>query len=171
MIFNQQVELLEGFEDPDFANLLCGIDELLVIKFFHYFSRFEHALKLCEFKKIDGEYVTGADWSGFAVSGNCPRYPTRNVQVDTAVRYICRFPVKRQRGNLTWRSSHRIFPYSLSAALKQIPYIRNNLFHGGKFLRPNVQRDTSLLNAGICLMQYCLAINTQLYENFLCTDR
>mgnify|MGYP005982442817 CR=1 FL=1 len=170
MTVNQQIDSLAEFTEPDFVDLLCGIDESLVIRFFHYFSRFEHALKLSDFKIIDSGFIKGANWWEFA-DESCPEYPTHNPLVDEAVRYICDNPPKRQRENLTWFSRRRIRPYSFSEALKQVPNIRNNLFHGGKYLRPNATRDSELLRSAIFLMQFCLMTNHHFFERFQCTDR
>ena len=39
----EETNPLDSFKDPDFEKLLGGIDSGLVILFFNYFSRFEHA--------------------------------------------------------------------------------------------------------------------------------
>ncbi len=48
---------LNSFQDPDFQELLGGIDITLVIRFFNYFSRFEYALKRINFKKLIVEII------------------------------------------------------------------------------------------------------------------
>lgn len=142
---------LDSFEEPNFQELLGGVDNNLVISFFNYFSRFEYALKRIDFKQIRGDYLIGADWVRYAEDEGRPTYPTKIRNVDRSVKYLCKFPVMRQRGDFSWEEKPEISPCSFSEALKQIPYVRNNLFHGGKYFRPVPARDEKLMNCSICL--------------------
>ncbi|ENK5065141.1 hypothetical protein G3W26_03790 [Klebsiella variicola] len=166
------VDPLDAFVEPNFVSLLCGIDPHSVMNFFFYFSRFEHALKIKNYKKLDGNrrYIIGANWKAFVRTLNIP-YPSGSNKVDEAVRYICSNPVKRQKENLTWENAAPIAQVSFNAALLEVPKIRNNLFHGGKYKRPDRVRDTDLLNYSIVLIKACLHADADLYREFLNTGR
>lgn len=163
-------EPLDSFEEPNFIDLLCGIDEKLVINFFFYFSRFEHALKIKDFKKLDGRqrYIIGADWPTFIETLHIP-YPSGSTLLNDAVDFICNNPVKRQKADLSWETATPIAPVSFSSALNEVPKIRNNLFHGGKYNRPDKDRDTKLLAYSIVLIKICLHNDQDLYREFLKT--
>ena len=146
---------LDEFIEPDFEKLLCGVDASLVIRFFHYFSRFEHALKTLGFKRTDRRgYLVGADWDDFVDKHNIP-YPSGSAKLDTSIDMLCSSPVKRQKSDLTWEKPAPL-TVSFENALKQVPYIRNNLFHGGKYFKPEKKRDDALILSAIYLIQVCL---------------
>lgn len=155
---------LHDFVEPDFKSLLAGVDIELVFSFFNYFSRFEHALKMCGYKKVDGRgYLTGVDWISFE-----PRifFPTDIKEVDEAISYLCENPVKRQCENLSWQDVESYTPPNFKDALKQIPFIRNNLFHGSKYLQPDSSRDNRLLKSAILLIKCCLISDRSLHREF-----
>lgn len=155
---------LATFIEPDFEKLLGGIDGKLVICFFNYFSRFEHALKMRGFKKLDHKgYIIGVDWANFSPA---IQYPTKLEQLDKAIEYLCQFPVKRQRDDLSWEKVDPIAPANFADALNQVPRIRNNLFHGGKYLKPDPDRDGALIDAAIVLIKVCLINDPQLKHEF-----
>ncbi|WP_072193745.1 hypothetical protein [Pantoea stewartii] len=159
-----QYNPLNDFVEPDFKSLLAGVDIELVFSFFNYFSRFEHALKMCGYKKVDSQgFLTGVDWRSFEPDIS---FPTHVEEVDKAISYLCENPVKRQRENLFWREVEAITPPTFRDALRQIPYIRNNLFHGSKYLRPDSARDNRLLSAAIILIKCCLISNQDLHYEF-----
>lgn len=155
---------LDSFVEPDFEKVLGGIDPKLVSSFFNYFSRFEHALKMRGLKKIDRRgYITGVDWDNFAPAIG---YPTKVEAIDKAVEYLCRAPVKRQKDDLSWEAASVINTVTFEDALRQVPFIRNNLFHGGKYLKPDAKRDNSLLEASIVLIKACLISDAALLREF-----
>ncbi|PCM58478.1 hypothetical protein [Klebsiella quasipneumoniae] len=166
------VEPLDAFVEPDFIALLCGIDPKSVMNFFFYFSRFEHALKIKNYKKLDRtrRYIVGADWNAFVSALNIP-YPSGSDKIDEAVSFICTNPVKRQKENLTWEDAVPITQASFNYALLEVPKIRNNLFHGGKYKRPDKVRDTQLLNYSVVLIKACLHGDASLYREFLNTGK
>ncbi|EPL4526772.1 hypothetical protein QCK34_004166 [Enterobacter asburiae] len=155
---------LDSFVEPDFEKVLGGIDPKLVSLFFNYFSRFEHALKMRGLKKVDRRgYITGVDWENYSPAVG---YPTKVKAIDEAVEYLCREPVKRQKEDLSWEAAPVIANVTFGDALRQVPYIRNNLFHGGKYLKPDAKRDNSLLEASIVLIKACLISDSSLLQEF-----
>ncbi|WP_343551490.1 hypothetical protein [Klebsiella quasipneumoniae] len=164
------VDPLDDFVEPNFNALLCGIDAQSVMNFFFYFSRFEHALKIKGYKKLDvnQRYIVGANWGAFAGSLKI-QYPSGSDKVDEAVSFICNNPVNRQKADLSWKRATPIAPITFKKALLEVPKIRNNLFHGGKYNRPDRVRDTQLLNYSIVLIKACLHGDADLYREFLNT--
>lgn len=155
---------LDSFVEPDFEKVLGGIDPKLVSLFFNYFSRFEHALKMRGLKKVDRRgYITGVDWGNYSPAVG---YPAKVKVIDEAVEYLCREPVKRQKEDLSWEAAPVIANVTFVDALRQVPYIRNNLFHGGKYLKPDAKRDNSLLEASIVLIKACLISDSSLLQEF-----
>ncbi|MFP2422244.1 hypothetical protein ACLEXA_11980 [Pseudescherichia vulneris] len=160
---NVEANPIDDFAEPDFEKLLGGIDPVLVASFFNYFSRFEHALKMRKFTKLNKGYIVGVDWNSYSPAIS---YPMKIEVVDKAVEYLCHQPVKRQRDDLSWESAPEIDTITFDAALRQVPYIRNNLFHGGKYLKPNPKRDNALISAAIVLIKACLICDSQLKHEF-----
>lgn len=155
---------LDSFVEPDFEKVLGGIDPKLVSSFFNYFSRFEHALKMRGLKKVDSRgYITGVDWGNYSPAIG---YPTKVKAIDEAVEYLCCEPVKRQKEDLSWEAAPAIATITFEAALRQVPFIRNNLFHGGKYLKPDAKRDNSLLESSIVLIKACLISDPALLHEF-----
>ncbi|TCC60735.1 hypothetical protein [Citrobacter braakii] len=159
----EQANPLDSFVEPDFEKVLGGIDPKLVTAFFNYFSRFEHALKMRGLKKIRSGFIVGVEWSNYSPAIN---YPTKVKAIDEAVEYLCSEPVKRQKEDLSWENTPAIANVTFDDALRQIPYIRNNLFHGGKYLKPDAKRDNSLLEASIVLIKACLINDAALLREF-----
>ncbi len=155
---------LDSFVEPDFEKVLGGIDPKLVSSFFNYFSRFEHALKMRGLKKVDSRgYITGVDWGNYSPAIG---YPTKVKAIDDAVEYLCREPVKRQKKDLSWKAAPAIATVTFVDALRQVRFIRNNLFHGGKYYKPDARRDSSLLQASIALIKTCLISDPLLLQEF-----
>ncbi|WP_309175848.1 hypothetical protein [Enterobacter roggenkampii] len=155
---------LDSFVEPDFEKLLGGIDSKLVSSFFNYFSRFEHALKMRGLKIVDRRgYIIGVDWGNYSPAIT---YPTKVKAIDDAVEFLCREPVKRQKEDLSWETAPAIATVTFDDALRQVPFIRNNLFHGGKYHKPDARRDNSLLQASIVLIKACLISDSSLLQQF-----
>ncbi len=162
----QVSDFLDQFNEPNFERLLGGLDGAAVIRFFYYFSRFEYALKRRGFKKVAGRFIVGAKWTSYVNTLAGIHYPTESIKVKNAIEVLCNHPVKRQLKNLSWQSRRPITPFSFKRALEQVPYIRNNLFHGGKYMNSNATRDLQLLESAIYLMQYCLVNDPELFDYF-----
>lgn len=159
----EETNPLDSFVEPDFEKVLGGIDPKLVSSFFNYFSRFEHALKMRGLKRVQRGYITGVEWGNYSPA---IVYPTKIKAIDGAVEYLCREPVKRQKEDLSWEAAPVIATVAFDDALRQVPFIRNNLFHGGKYLKPDAKRDNSLLEASIVLIKACLISDPALLHEF-----
>ncbi|HDU3462282.1 TPA: hypothetical protein RFL89_000603 [Klebsiella aerogenes] len=164
---NEKQDPLDEFKEPDFAKLRLGLDEKLVYSFFNYFSRFEHALKRNNFAKLskNGEYVVGVKWEDYSKTVHIP-LPTESHKVNAAIKYICNNPVKKLKADGTWDPQPQIQPENTSEVILEIPKIRNNLFHGSKYLKVDPVRDNELLNHAITMLKFCLDVNPDLRREF-----
>lgn len=140
------------------------VDKELVTKFFITFSRFEYALKR-------GGYANGnenevkANWDTLARDLREHFQPDRTDELRRAVDYIERHPPKKQiwkDHELGWANNTRPpnGPQLLSLTCF-IRTVRNNLFHGGKFLPSSVRdvsRDSTLLDSSLIILDECLRL-------------
>ncbi len=129
-------------------------DRELVFKFFAVFSLFEYSLKSAGFRNQSGDAVP--DWEKFARTIQRKFNPQVSDEVAEAVKYLVEKPPMRQtidQGRLKW--VERMKPEGktdcewLSLIVRAV---RNNLFHGGKFVyqRP---RDTLLIQHSLTVLE------------------
>jgi hypothetical protein len=119
---------------------------VLVFKFFAIFSLFEYALKSAGYRNENGDATP--DWERFARAIEKDFNPESSEELLEAVKYLYEKPPMRQiveNGTIRWMK--RVRPpgkSDLEWLSLIIRAVRNNLFHGGKFVyeRP---RDTLLV--------------------------
>jgi hypothetical protein len=147
-------------------------DRMLAWHFFIFFSRFEYALKR------SGQYLKNGDaqpnWDKFA-SDHESRFNQRaSPEVLGAVDYFLHSPPRKQLardGALGWSEPQEYNGVGprLCWLLRAIRYVRNNLFHGGKFpLIPisDPSRDRDLLLHAMVVLQACLPLNEDVHRWF-----
>ena len=151
----------------------------LILEFFLSFSRFEYALKACNF--INGNSRIAVNWdkyiatisSAFDQTLNKELDETLNKELDEAINFIMTKPPKIQRSiknKLIWEL--RIFPKNTSSIKKlrlHITDIRNNLFHGSKLdenLNPATSRNYNLLNSAIIVLNNWLELSPDVKKYF-----
>ena len=144
---------------------------LLAFKFFVAFSRFEFALKQCNFattkrKKRDDVW---ANWEAFVDSIAARFDATALPQLEEAVTYLCGAPPKHQilRGrSLVWDDTLKAATESdLHYLLRLVKAIRNNLFHGGKYPFDR-KRDRKLLHCGLTILEAWLELEPNVKHMF-----
>ena len=96
--------------------------------------------------------------------------------LQSAIGYLTTNPPMKQvvnaRQELDWHSPHRNPSDSLESwVLSLLRIARNNLFHGGKFpypheVVPEPARNRDLLEAGLSLIDACLALDPKLSHFF-----
>ena len=138
-----------------------NVDRQLAGEFLAVFARYEFALKAAGFAN-GGDRKVEAAWDIYAksIDGafarlNCP-------ELAAAVEYLIKQPPKKQvliRGKVQWRDAPPD-PKTLRAeqVLLMVRRVRNNLFHGGKFL-PGGDRDQVLVNHALVVLKACLPLN------------
>lgn len=141
------------------------LDKELACEFLGVFSRLECALKECGFVSGDGNRVK-ADWRKFAGNIN-KEFAAIDDGVTKAARdYLLNFPPKKQvlrNGNVQWVDI--ILDPNWSSAestLFMIRQVRNNLFHGGKFLKSPESvndRDKLLVKNSLIVLYACISFH------------
>ncbi len=149
-------------------------DRQLAWHFFIFFSRFEYALKRHETYLKKGTDKAEANWDLFASSHNARFIPDSTPQLQQAVRYFREHPPRKQicaSGILSWTKPQAYDDHGplLVWLLLVIRYVRNNLFHGGKFpLIPieDPSRDRDLLVHALAILSAALELDHQVKALF-----
>jgi hypothetical protein len=146
-----------------------------VFNFFIAFSIFEFALKesgyLIPPRNHNDERVTPY-WDKFAQEIENDFNPSKS-EVRNAIEYLFTNPPNHQvlvDGHIDWVHSNR--PESMSDArwlARIIKFVRNNLFHGGKYPYDPI-RDTQLLESSLIVL-YALAEMKPEFNDILATAR
>jgi len=140
-----------------------AIDQELVLKFFWKYSTFECELKRRGFLK-EGESWAKPDWKKFVEHLHRKGgFKVRMVQrLAEAIEALKAAPPRRQvvkDGQLGWED---LSPKPGDAhVLKLLMMVRNNLFHGGKYLDGHVKeiaRDSELLRAALTVLEACFEL-------------
>jgi hypothetical protein len=161
------------------GTLLQVIDRLVgdrdvVFRFFAVFSRFEYALKASGFVKKGRSGEALPDWESYATDLRGKFAEVGDERFKSACVYFAQRPPNTQvltsRG-LGWRiNPRRQDDFDEKYLLRLVRAVRHNLFHGGKYPReglvPDVARNRELLEAGISVLQWCLALSPNVKEAY-----
>jgi hypothetical protein len=159
---------------------VLGPDKQLAVEFFAVFSRFEYALKRNQYLK-EGEKKASADWDGFARNCLCPNLIS-NPETANKIRINADYLLKpdnlpkeqiRISKGIDWKipkrePKSRCCPSSCPSdcdicwIVRLIKIVRNNLFHGGKYLNNewpvDPKRDTQLVEVSLLVLNACLEL-------------
>ena len=136
-------------------------DKNLIFEFLATFSRFEYALKTAGYYSINKKtYEAKAEWGVFTkdVSSNLNLEISNDLK--EAFNFILGYNLKLL-GDFGRKSKLDWIPFKvvksetdLSKVIRKIRKIRNNTFHGGKFLKPseNVENNTLLLKHSLTVL-------------------
>ncbi|MFC1541766.1 hypothetical protein ACFL50_04875 [Candidatus Latescibacterota bacterium] len=159
----------------DYDNVIdkLGLNRDLVFQFFGIFSRLEYSLKRClKFRKKD---IAEANWDVYANSLQGKFATVQDSEFKNAVAFLVDAPPRKQvvsDRNLDWKDTNcgegeRDENY----VLRLVKYVRNNLFHGGKYPDPSgpvedVGRNSELIKASIVILLYCLQLSPEVQHYF-----
>lgn len=141
----------------------------LSVKLFREFARFEYALKAAGYHEGEGE--AKPNWQKFANSiGNTIEKPN-SQELQEAIQYILRKPPKKQvirRGVIDWDEIEPTYISKTDLILLYVRRVRNNLFHGGKFLGHWFEpfRDYELLRHSLTILQACREASNSVREAY-----
>lgn len=129
-------------------------NQMAILNFILWFSRFEYALKNGGFHKNFYGYLA-PNWK--AMKEHLKHTPTPAVLTE-ALEYLVATPPKKQKINLDWEpvTGSSGWPFLIECLLT----IRNNLFHGGKHYPGQLLSPAR----DVALIQYCQTIMTELYK-------
>lgn len=140
-----------------------GEDRELVFRFFVFFSRFEYALKRVGFVRRRDRARAEVDWDAFANSLRERFADVENPDFQEAINFLQNDPPRTQvvgQEGLDWIDTCQgNGEYHERYILRLVNTIRNNLFHGGKYLVGDVRdvaRNQQLLSAGLTVLKQCL---------------
>ncbi len=128
----------------------------LATEFFIMFSRFEYAMK--QTSKYRGGTASNpkADWRKLSDSLAEHIESINDDDVRTAVERLVTRPPKRiivVDEQLVWQT---IQPRERVSVFSQVQQVRNNLFHGGKFLKDDENRNVELIRDCCIVLRYFL---------------
>ncbi len=159
-----------------------GISKRLARDFFVAFARFEYALKATGFVN-EGEAYAKPNWELWAKDGGRRCAFTASLQnpqaeieqrARAAYDYISNAPPKKQKWDATKKQLYwdDTCPLQGGTELEKmvdaLKRIRNNLFHGGKFLtadspaEPAALRNKTLVMHGLAVLESLLTLDTDL---------
>jgi hypothetical protein len=132
----------------------CSGIEKTVINFFVKFSRFEYCLKQKGCIRVRNNGEVQADWDKFWDEMIESEYFENLKKITSILEANPPKVLKINSNNLVWSDEPFQNPFQL---LKRI---RNNLFHGGKFLETT--RNSALLITCIQLLDFCINKNKEI---------
>lgn len=141
-------------------------DRHLVFKFFTIFSLFEYGLKATGYLYPDTKNAK-AHWERFAAAITNDFDPNRTPELLAAYEYMIQKPVMQQkvRNNyLSFEPRHRSSKVTdLEWLSLLIRGVRNNLFHGGKFVY-DYQRDSKLITSALIILEEWVRLHPTLKD-------
>jgi len=151
-----------------------NVDPKLACEFLGVFARFEFALKAGGFADGDANGV-GPKWHEFAQAIDAHFNPAKSPALNQAVDYLLNQPPKKQvliNNLIAWRDAPPDANLCRTErVLLMLRRVRNNLFHGGKFLAPEStasDRDKLLVQHSLTILTACISLHGQVaaaYEN------
>jgi hypothetical protein len=141
----------------------------LAYDFMGVFARGEFALKAASFANGNEKHAE-ADWDGFAKAIANAFDPSKNQELNVAVEYLLKYPPKKQvfvNNKLEFADSPPDKNQSqVQQVLLMVRRVRNNLFHGSKFLPGPVsdpKRDTLLIQHSLTVLHACIPLHRNVY--------
>lgn len=157
--------------DRDFRHLYMSQE--LACDFLGVFSRLEYALKATRFSMGDEDGVS-ANWDRFANEINEGFHAIDSEELRAAVNYLFTRPPRKQVLEGQQRLNFREFVIDqnqrpLQQILLMIRTIRNNLFHGGKFLPMGEEepgRNEALVRNALVILNHCTQLADDVRETY-----
>lgn len=156
--------------DSVFSHLKLPAD--LACDFVGVFARSEYALKAAGF--VDGnEKKVKADWNAFAKAIANDFDPSKSRDLRTAVDYLLTNPPKKQVLKNNTLEFYDAPPDKNQSQTQQVLLmvrrVRNNLFHGGKFLpvpTGDPDRDKLLVQHSLTVLRACIPLHNDVSRNY-----
>jgi len=142
-----------------------------IIDFIATFSRLEYALK------DSGEFLkktkdAEADWNAFASKIESKINNSTNCQLKKSIEYILNNPPQKQineNGVIKWKPADPSQRNKTKNLIIYICRIRNNLFHGGKFVGGYLEefdKDFSLVKCALLILKEIINFNKKVKNAF-----
>jgi len=152
-----------------------NLDPALACEFLGVFARYEFALKAAGFADGD-EKKAEAAWDRYARAIDARFSGLNSAELKTAVDYLLGRPPKKQivvKGKIDWLDAPPdVNLPRAEQVFVMVRRVRNNLFHGGKFLAAEAggdpDRDRLLVDHALTVLRACLPLHQDVaaaYEN------
>jgi hypothetical protein len=137
----------------------------LACEFLCTFARFEYSLKARGFTRGD-EKSAEANWDLFGRTIDAGFNPQQHKELAIAVGYLLGEPPKKQvltDNQIEWKDvPPDVNLPCAERVLLMVRRVRNNLFHGGKFLQgenPGGDRDRLLVEYSLLVLRACIPLH------------
>jgi len=130
----------------------------LACEFFAVFSRFEFALKDCNYFYVNRFGRAAPDWDGYYAHANATFKVDHDATLADAIHYLNNEPPWVQTAPAGWDKNFPLRgPAPIGTALDAATRVRNNLYHGGKHAPHSPPgRDEKLVRSALYLLNACL---------------
>lgn len=167
------------------ADTALGVDRDRLLDFFLTFALFEYALKAAEFFRPRGrrrgqgkpdrpeEYPDAEpDWPKFQKSLRKTFRSDASPELQAACDYLLQEPPHREvvvGDRLEWETrapSHKL--PEVDRVLRCVRWVRNNLFHGGKFspVHGGPSRNVALIGHSLVVLRACLTLSAPVRDAY-----
>jgi len=147
-------------------------DPKLAVRFLAVFTRMEYALKVGGFAKGD-ETKVDPNWDVLANTINDAFLAIDDANVVEARDYLLNLPPRKQvliDGEVQFVDQQiNLKQARTQQVLRMVRIVRNNLFHGDKYLRDGEQepgRNERLVSAGLHVLLACSVLEERVRMNF-----
>lgn len=143
----------------------------LVLQFFVAFSRFEYALKRCQYVRGQRGYAN-PNWDKFAASIEVQFDMNKAGELKRAVDFLLDHPPKKQvvlGGQLAWVDSEQGNTPLAQWLSILVRIVRNNLFHGEKMrlvMGMDSERGRKLVRSSLVVLLFWLDLDPELNRIF-----
>lgn len=143
----------------------------LAFEFIATFARFEYALKASGFV-LNSNRGVQPDWDGFANSIHEKYVELGLSEKQNEADYLLQNPPKKQalEGECLVFKQQIVDTNQKSTQqlLRFIRTVRNNLFHGGKFIpEDGLARDQRLVESSLEVLKLCINLDNNVMQNYL----
>lgn len=144
----------------------------LAIEFMAAFSRMEYALKSTGYA-LGNERKVEPDWDRFANEIDAQFTQVVRENLSDAKNLLLNFPPRKQvleNGSVFFRD--QVVDQNQAETqqlLRFVRTVRNNLFHGGKYLPTGElepRRNEALVNASLCIIRACINLNEGVKQSY-----
>lgn len=147
-------------------------DPGLAVEFLAVFSRMEYALKVGGFA-VGNDTGVDPNWDVFANSVNAAFMAIADADVVEARNYLLQSPPRKHvlLGDQLGFADQKIDPKQAPTqqVIRMVRTVRNNLFHGGKYLPDGEQepgRNEKLVQASLRVLRACAVLDHRVQMNF-----
>jgi hypothetical protein len=157
----------------DYIESFKNEDRELIFRLFATFSRFEYSLKRSRRFVRSDRNVAKASWDDYAKSISAKLSGITDPTFLKARKCLLERPPQRLElggdGEVRWSPISGTGKTDAECLLRIVRDVRNNLFHGGKYLggpTADLARDRELISSSIAVLKACLPLDAHVHSLF-----